>query len=742
MSTAIEEIPKVVDWTEVTLTHRCNMRCFFCYEEARDNATEPSLEEVKRLMRETSEHAEQVVLCGREVLLRSDVLDIVRYGASLDLQVVVFTNGQQLARAGLVEELVEAGCRGLAVSFHFPDPEGFGMGARVSRRGFERTLAGMRNVRDYNLAHPERSLPISTESDMFSLNVGRLAEMRDVLYEALRGAPWRMRLASLLPCKTYDIGLDAVLDSLDERREEIAELVRTQPEDVPLGYVKVPLCILPQGLEHRSLDVQYVYEGTVLSFNHAEAEHITLDKISISSDRDIAKVMRSHPYRWICRSCALASICRFERTDWSEQGFTPSLAQRPVPYRPAGSKAEVSDRIGIPTRSAGVAEALEPLGGERDGIERAEVLNRLLGDVDYPEEKLLEQLLDAAEDEPRLVDAWSEPPPVLAITLEVEGERVSLHLGVPGHERAGEALGALVGYVDVRPIDDPPPADDLLRACIAHLHRRLDLPSVEMWEGDPWFDPRSAWLLQDADEHFGGRLWPGIGAFGTWRTAGLSLTRDRSLLVELRRGETQRASVEYVLIEGPTESGAPGRIVLQVSLEAGDESEPLRAADFLPLLEELGSALSGSEISADGLAEPAGASFEARFDGGRWQTGLGARPRGRGAGSGAGGGTGRASLHVSVAPAGSGQSLYSFHVAAHDPGQPHFRRVGDIALWYDHADMDKDANEWARAVMGTMKYLGAHAPGPENVEMWRAVLQRAADKLGLSGRFAFSAEWV
>ncbi len=739
MSSVLEDIPKVVDWTEVTLTHRCNMRCFFCYEEARDNATEPSLEQVKRLMRETGEHAEQIVLCGREVLLRSDVTDIVRYGASLDLQVVVFTNGQQLARDGLVEELVEAGCRGLAVSFHFPDPEGFARGARVSRRGFERTLKGLRNVRDYNLAHPERSLPISTESDMFSLNVGRLEEMRDVLYEALRGAPWRMRLAALLPCKTYDIGLDSVLDSLDERREEIAEIVRTQPEDVPLGFVKVPLCILPEGLEHRSLDVQYVYEGTVLSFNHAEAEHITLDEISISSGRDIAKVMRSHPYRWVCRSCALASVCRFERTDWSEEGFTPSLSQRPVPYRPAGPNAEVADLVGLPTRSSSVEDALKPLGGDRDGIERAEVLNRLLGEITYPEEQILEQLLRVSEDEPRLVDAWSEPPPVLALTFEVEAERVSLHLGVPGHERAGEPLGALVGYLDVRPIGDAAPSDDLLRTCVAHLQRRIRLPAVETWAGDPWFDPRSAWLLQDADEHLGGRIWPGVGAFGSWRTTGISLTQERSLLVELEHGEALRGAVEYILIEGPTESGAPGRIVLQLRLEAGDAAEPLLAADCEALMEELGSALSGSQISAAGLAAQAGASFEARFDGGRWQTGLGARPRGPGAGRGGGGG--RPSLHVSVVPVGGEEAVYSFHVAAHAPDQPHFRRIGDIALWYDHADMDKDANEWARAVMGTMKYLGAHPPGPENVEIWRKVLQRASEKLGLSGRFGFTADW-
>jgi len=465
---AREGTPDIVNWAEITLTHRCNQRCFFCYEDGRDVAREPDLDSVKRILDETRKRADQAVLCGKEVLLRRDILDIVSHGASLGLRMVVFTNGQALARNGLVEQLVEAGCSSLAISFHFPDAETFALCSRTSPRGFARQLAGIARVGEYNRQHPAKPLSVSTETDMFAANLGRLAEMRRHLLDGFGSSPWSMRVASLLPAQIYDIGIPDIMEPMALRRAELAEFMKTHPRNVPLHFVKTAFCLLPEGEYHRILDLEYVYRSTDLTFNHEEIGQVTSDRLTVSGDRDVEGILKDHPYRMVCRTCRLAPICRFERVSWFFPAFAPRREDRP-----------------IPVTSVGMADVLARLGPDPGGAARMEkVRDRLLA-APFPEEALLRALSSPVAGQPVLTEFWVDREPFLVLRFAHEGFEVDLHVGWTSPQQ-GEG-GVAVGYLWVRDVSRIPPPARILDACVATLRGAVPAERDE-WKGTWHFD--------------------------------------------------------------------------------------------------------------------------------------------------------------------------------------------------------------------------------------------------------------
>jgi uncharacterized Fe-S cluster-containing radical SAM superfamily protein len=558
----IPEVGGVADWCELTLTRRCNQRCFFCYEDARSVARDPDLAEIRRLLETTRRHAEQVVLCGKEVLLRPDIIEIVRTAAYLGLRTVVFTNGQALARDGIVEQLVEAGCCAACVSFHFPDAETFARAARVKSRGFEQILAGLRAVATYNASHPDRPLGISTETDMSALNAGRLAEMRRTLLEALAGTTWKMRVASLLPTRCHDIGLEHALAPLDDQRSEIAEFVATHPPDLPLRFVKVPLCILPPGLEHWSQEVEYICQGTALTYNHANPEVVSTDTITPSVTRDLRGALSSHPYRWLCRGCGLAALCRFERVDWHHATFEPTRAQRPLPSRI--TVTEVCGRIDLEAVSRGhLGQLMAPL------------------EQRFPEEEIFEALGATPEGAPRLVDCWIDRRPIAVLEFESEPHRLVLQLLPPSLE-AGP-LPAVVDYLLAAPTRQAE-SSDLMRRCLERL-ARIRLPEIERWQDTPWFDSAAAWQLRKAWNRFGSRLWARHGKFADWKTIGLRWSREQELRIELSHPSGERS---VLLFRAP----GKGAERLRCFLGTATLGDPHRG--LIRLLKDLGRGWSAS----------------------------------------------------------------------------------------------------------------------------------------------------
>lgn len=696
-----------VNWTEISLTPRCNQRCFFCYEDARDTAKEPSLEEVRALLQETRKHADQVVLCGREVLLRKDVLDIVSYAHSLGLQTVVFTNGQALAREGMVERLVAAGCSGIAISFHFPDADTFARGARVSPKAFERVLAGLRNLRDYALAHPDVPLGISTETDLFALNAGRLREMRDTLMTVLGGSPWRMRLASLLPTRVHDIGVPRLLEDFESRQAELERFVRTQPPELPLGFVKLPLCLLPSGEEHRCLDVQYVHEGTRLTFNHLASDTIAVDTFSSSEARDSMALLRKHPYRWVCRPCALAPLCRFERVSWSDKGFEPSRSQRPIPYRAADSVPAAVDKLPIPTRTASASDVLNRLGPAGGSGRHVDQVRRLLDRTAFPEESILLQLSTPEPGSPEpgaphlhLEDAYVGASPFLVVLLAANGQPVRLHLAPPAN---GSPPFALVGYLAVRPLDDLPLSDPLLHACLRRL-AAVSLPAIREWDGDTWFDAPAARLAQAAWSLFHEDLWPGRELAPSWFATSTTVVRD-ALALQLNSSADCPATLLFRL-----PSSAPHTPVVDVTF---DQASPAAPDSQAILLQTIAAILGSPTVPPP---PPPGSTL--RWRAGAW-TADASTPAASASPSG---------LHVRARHDGDS---FDFHIGPSDPERPAYERVGPRSVWYAQASESRLFYTCARIVVAAMKHLHQTPLSEAAAPTWTAALRKLSGRANL-----------
>ncbi|MBM4386981.1 MAG: radical SAM protein, partial [Deltaproteobacteria bacterium] len=689
-------------------------RCFFCYEEGRDIAKEPDMENVKRLIRETKKRADLIVLCGKEVLLRRDILEIVNYASSIGLKVAVFTNGQALSKKGLVEKLAEAGCDSIVVSFHFPDAGAFAVGARAHPKGFDLQIAGMENIRDYNLAHPQRRIGVSTETDMSVLNAGRLSEMRGTLMSAFGESPWQMRIGSLLPSKIYGIGADRILEPLALRRAELEEFVRTHPEHIPLAFVKVPLCILPEGWEHVSLDVSYVYEGTVLTFNHADADNITVDTLSTSSCRDIGRLISSHPYRWICRKCGLAPMCRFERVDWFQRFFEPSRDQKPMPF-PRNKAAEIFGRLGRDHAAAA----------------RVEGVNRLLGLMKFPEEEIIESLAHPRPGAPVLTDAWAPESPVLALEFRHRGYTVPLLKSVPMRSTASQEFRALTGYLGIKPLIGAEIPRDVLDDCISAV-AGAGLPDIDMWADNNWFDLKAARFLQSAWRVFGERLRAGSVFAGSWRTGSITLMDSNLLQIELEHATSARVRVVF---------GEKHLDSISVSIHKHDISLP--ATDFSAILPAVSGLLG---LAYDNTREIPGGLFEsgcleARLTRGEWhfhekKPGIEdeertdapeSRPSGK--------------LDIMVRDLLDGNAKYIFHVSGFQKGRPFYRREGNLVLWYSHDEMTKPAEVFSRAIMIVLKRLRTRPFSRENLPMLEALLAGVNERAGLKGRFEWTLFW-
>ncbi|MBM4387262.1 MAG: radical SAM protein, partial [Deltaproteobacteria bacterium] len=650
---AVDQPGKMPDWCEITLTHRCNQRCFFCYEEGRDIAREPDLANVKRLLDEVSKKAEQVTLCGKEILLRKDILEIVRYASGIGLRVTVFTNGQAFERRELAGELVEAGCTGAVISFHFPDAETFARGARVSSKCFHKTIKGLKNIRDYNLANPEKRLHINTETDMFALNAGRLAGMRDILIEALGGGGWKMRIGALLPSPVYDIGLGHVLEPVSDRRAELAEFIESHPDGVPLEFVKIPLCLLPPDKAHLSLDVRYMYEGTRLTLNHADPEKITVDDISTSFSRDIGGKMRAHPYRWVCRMCNLAPVCRFERVDWNFRYFEPTREQKPFPFTDL---------------TAGGLFAR--LGNEKKNLRVVNGIVRFKRKSPFPEEELISALTLKGGGGARLTGVWIDREPLFTAEFKINGHSIPLLFRPPEKKAGSVRIGAIIKYFHVEPaggaVELPP---GILSGLLRAINRRR-FPDIGKWGGEKWFDMSAGMLFQAASRIFGSRIWPGIGRFGCWLTDSARLEPSGELVFEAVHPSLARAE----LIR------RTDRPVFLLSLVKGAGAEKLTRKEFVMLLKSVFGRLSVGEFRLPDVPyeDVINGTACAAFDEGRLFFGQTRELKTCAT---------QGDLILSVRDLRDMDSGLTFHISRYREGLPHFKRVGNLILWYSNGEL-------------------------------------------------------
>ena len=139
----------------INLTRRCNLACDHCYMDAetRQSSSEGELStaEVKGLLEQICSRSNEtmVVLTGGEPLLRRDLDELVAYGSSLGLLMVVGTNGVMLDEQRVIS-LKAAGAMGMGISLDSLDPahhDAF----RGCSGSWEKTLNGMEACRKHDL---------------------------------------------------------------------------------------------------------------------------------------------------------------------------------------------------------------------------------------------------------------------------------------------------------------------------------------------------------------------------------------------------------------------------------------------------------------------------------------------------------------------------------------------------------------------------------------------------------------
>ncbi|MBE9526969.1 MAG: radical SAM protein [Proteobacteria bacterium] len=140
----------------INITKRCNLACEHCYLDAdtlkNGQSDELSLTEIKTLLDEVAIRSKQtmVVLTGGEPLARTDLEDMVYYGAQLGLSMVIGTNGTLLT-SRRVTSLKSAGVLGMGISVDSLDQiqhDNF----RGLQGSWKKTFQGIQHCREQDLS--------------------------------------------------------------------------------------------------------------------------------------------------------------------------------------------------------------------------------------------------------------------------------------------------------------------------------------------------------------------------------------------------------------------------------------------------------------------------------------------------------------------------------------------------------------------------------------------------------------
>ncbi|MEW6622178.1 MAG: putative heme d1 biosynthesis radical SAM protein NirJ2 [Bacillota bacterium] len=109
----------IVSWNS---TNQCNMFCDHCYREAGVKAQmELSTSEAKKMLTEIAKAGFKIMIfSGGEPLLRTDIVELVAYAASLGLRPVFGTNGTLITKE-LAKDLKKAGAMGMGISIDSMD---------------------------------------------------------------------------------------------------------------------------------------------------------------------------------------------------------------------------------------------------------------------------------------------------------------------------------------------------------------------------------------------------------------------------------------------------------------------------------------------------------------------------------------------------------------------------------------------------------------------------------------------
>ncbi len=195
MSKQSEELfsrPYVISWN---LTYRCNLACEHCYLDAGGrpkvgsenflDRSELGTEDCRSVIDQIVAFAPECVtiLTGGEPLLRRDILDIIRYGHSRKLWIVVGTNGVRIS-ANLARILADEGVRGMALSLDALEAEKHDR-FRMVRGAWKNTVEGAKILHQIDL-------PFIVQTTVGRHNACQLEEIADFAHQQLGARVWNL----------------------------------------------------------------------------------------------------------------------------------------------------------------------------------------------------------------------------------------------------------------------------------------------------------------------------------------------------------------------------------------------------------------------------------------------------------------------------------------------------------------------------------------------------------------------
>lgn len=134
----------------ITVTHRCNYKCFYCHMEGEEGEDKLTVSDVIRLARVGRRLGiNKVKLTGGEPLIRQDIVEVIKAISDMGVaDLAITTNGSLLK--DLVAKLAESGLKRMNVSLPSLKSEVFEMITGVKM--LDKVISGLLESKNYNLS--------------------------------------------------------------------------------------------------------------------------------------------------------------------------------------------------------------------------------------------------------------------------------------------------------------------------------------------------------------------------------------------------------------------------------------------------------------------------------------------------------------------------------------------------------------------------------------------------------------
>ncbi len=236
MTELIDPFGRKVEYLRLSVTDRCDFRCFYCIPKGFKDFTESenklSLDEFVRLSRLFSElGVDKLRITGGEPLVRRDIGEMVsRIGALPGItDLSMSTNASQLAR--YAKDLKEAGIRRINVSLDTLKPDLF---KEITQGDLNKVIAGLMAAKEVGL-HPIKINMVV----MKGCNLDEVGEMVDFCLEN----HFTLRFIETMPVGAAGQDARDHYVNLDEVRRTLEKRFEFEPANMtgagPARYLKV-----------------------------------------------------------------------------------------------------------------------------------------------------------------------------------------------------------------------------------------------------------------------------------------------------------------------------------------------------------------------------------------------------------------------------------------------------------------------------------------------------------------------